>query len=150
MSTITVGDLGLKQADPPLQGYSIVQCTYLSNKVPAGYLASSTNSFVWLTQNPKEAALVKWLIDRSGRWWLEKATSPNDRFLGVAGADYADWGLWQSDPNGYIEPVIYNGDHTISLAKEPSKFLYGPVGDQWVCWGKGDNVLVCELLVPPV
>jgi hypothetical protein len=149
MSTSTPDDLGLQQADPVLDSYSIVQCTFRSNRTFAGYLASSTNAYVWLTQDPNQAARVKWLIDRSGRWWLEKATSPNDRFLGVAGNDYADWGLWQADPNGYIEPVIYNSDHTISLAKDTSKSLYGPYGDQWVRWGQSQNVLVCELVPVP-
>lgn len=146
MSTPTLEDLGVKQADPFLDGYSLVKCTFRSNKTFAGYLASSTNNFVWLTQDPKQAAQVKWLIDRSGRWWLEKATSPNDRFLGYAGDSYADWGLWQANPNGYIEPVIYNADHTIALASDPSKLLYGPYGDQWVRWGQDQNVLVCELV----
>ena len=48
--------------------------------------------------------------------------------------------------SSYAEPVLYNADHTISLKADATKFLYGPYGDQWVCWGDNENVLIVELV----
>jgi len=148
MSTLDLGSQDVAVEASAASEYKLAQCTFKKNGVAAGYLASSTNAYVWLTQDVKKATRVKWLIDSSGRWWLEKATTPNDRFLGIGDNDYADWGLWQAAPNGYIEPVVYNADHTIALARYPSKLLYGPYGDQWVCWGSAteENLLVVELV----
>jgi hypothetical protein len=147
MSTPDLGsqDVAPRGVTPP--GYQIAKCTF-KNGTFAGYLASSTNAYVWLTNDPSKAANVKWKIDSSGQWWLEKDTQPNDRFLGVGDNGYADWGLWQARPNGYIEPVIYNPDRTIALAKDASQVLYGPYGDRWVCFGStpGGNELVVELV----
>lgn len=148
MSTHDLGSQDVAAHEAPPSGYKLAKCTFRKNGVSAGYLASSTNAYVWLTDDPSKAAHVKWDIDKSGRWWLQKSTSPNDRFMGIAEYGYADWGLWQAQPNGYIEPVIYNSDHTIALAKDPSQLLYGPYGDGWVCFGKTseENVLVVELV----
>jgi hypothetical protein len=127
--------------------YKKAKCTYKSNGTFAGYLSSSTNAYVWLTQDPNQASSVKWTFDGNGGRWLEKHTSPSARLLGSAEQDYADWGLSQTvGASVYAEPVIYNSDHTISLASNPAKFLYGPYGDQWVCWGDNANVLVVELV----
>jgi hypothetical protein len=149
---MTAVDLGTKDVavQPVSAGYQLAKCTFLKNGVLAGYLASSKNAYVYLTSDPKQAAGVKWMHDKSGRWWLEKDTKPDDRFLGVGANSYADWGLWQAEPNGWIEPVIYNANHTIALAKDPSQLLYGPYGDDWVCWGSNsDNVLVVNFVDPP-
>ncbi len=128
-------------------GYKRAKCTYKSNNEFAGYLASSQNQYLWLTQDINQAAWVKWTFDSIGGRWLEKSTVPYDRFLGVAEYDYADWGLSQTrGASKYASPVIYNTDHTISLASDPRKFLYGPYGDQWVCWGDNENVLVVNFV----
>lgn len=148
MSPQDLGSQDVAALDAVPAGYRLAKCTFKKNGEFAGYLASSTTAHVWLTDDPKRAAHVKWKIDSSGEWWLEKATAPFDRFLGFAGDDYADWGLWQVQPNGYIEPVVYNSDHTIALARKRSMVLYGPVGNGWVKFGSTseDNVLVVEFV----
>jgi hypothetical protein len=147
MSTPDLGSQDIPAEGAMPSGYKIAKCTF-KNGTFAGYLASSKNAYVWLTDDLSKAAHVKWNIDSSGRWWLEKDTQPNDRFLGVAEQGYADWGLWQAAPNGYIEPVKYNADRTITLLKDESQVLYGPYGDRWVCFGKtsGGNELVVDLV----
>jgi hypothetical protein len=147
-TTIDLGSKsGAQEAEFHEAGYQRAKCTYKSNKTFAGYLASSKNAYVWLTQDINEAIWVKWKFDGVGDRWLEKATRPYDRFLGRAESYYADWGLSQTrGASSYAEPVLYNADHTISLKADATKFLYGPYGDQWVCWGDNENVLIVELV----
>src|SRR4051812_49384829 len=83
MSTQDLGSQEVTALGAPASGYQLAKCTFKKNGVFAGYLASSTNAYVWLTDDPGQAAHVKWKIDGDGRWWLEKDTAPNDRFLGV-------------------------------------------------------------------
>jgi hypothetical protein len=151
MSTPDYGTQDVAAQGGPPEGFKYAKCTFKKNGLFAGYLSCSTNAYLWLTQDPAQAAFVKWDIDKNGWWWLRKSTQPNDRFLGIGDYGYADWGLWQAFPNGYIEPVIYNDDHTICQRKDQSQFLYGPYGDRWVCWGDAnqDNLLKIEFTDKP-
>jgi len=127
-------------------GWFKAKCTY-TNGVLAGYLASSQNDYVWLAPTFDQGYWVNWYIHTDGNWYLRKQTSPDARYLGAAGQDYADWGLWQAvGSQSYIEPVVYNNDHTISRKGNTSQFLYGPYGNKWVCWGqKQTNTLIVTL-----
>lgn len=128
-------------------GWFKAKCTY-TNGVVAGYLAESQNDYVWLADTFDQGYWVNWYIHTDGNWYLRlKGTGTSqsaNRYLGRAGQDYADWGLWQAvGSQEYIEPVVYNPDHTICRKADETQFLYGPYGNKWVCWGeKQANTLI--------
>jgi hypothetical protein len=131
-------------------GWFKAKCTY-SNGVVAGYLAESQNDYVWLADTFDHGYWVNWYIHTDGNWYLRlKGTGTSqsaNRYLGRAGQDYADWGLWQAPgQQEYLEPVIYNLDHTICRKAAPTQLLYGPYGNKWVCFGeKQTNTLFVTL-----
>ncbi len=132
------------QSDAPVArgNYGKMKCYNLSTGDFVGWLASYNNN-VYLTQDESAAASVKWLSYKE-HTYLEKETSPNDRYLGLGWNGYATWGL----TGGWNDPIVYNADHTISLKTDPKRKLYGPYGNQWVAWSGGEdnqNILRCEL-----
>jgi hypothetical protein len=109
-----------------------------------GYLGTYNNNLD-LLQDADDAANLVWYSSGSDLY-LRKATTPNDRYLGLGWNGYACWGLWT--PTGWVNPVVYNSDHTISLKEDPKRKLYGPYGNDWVCWTGGEdnqNILRCEM-----
>jgi len=130
-------------------GWFKAKCTY-ANGIVAGYLAESQNDYVWLADTFDAGYWVNWYIHTDGNWYLRlkgSGSASANRYLGRAGQDYADWGLWQAIPQQeYIEPVVYNIDHTICRLSDPKQFLYGPYGNKWVCFGpKQSNTLIVTL-----
>jgi hypothetical protein len=125
-------------------GWRKMACYNLSTGELAGYLASSGNN-AYLTQDVNGAENLQW-YSNGADLYLRKDTDPNDRYLGVGWNSYACWGLWT--PTGWVNPVIYNTDHTISLKGDPNRKLYGPEGNGWVRWSAGNdqnqNILRCE------
>lgn len=125
--------------------YYKMKCTHKDGTF-VGYLASSSNNYLWLTKNSNDGSWVQWSKPADGSLWLQ-VHQQILRYLGDGDYDYACWGLPQAPGVGpYTQPLIYNNDKTISMAVKPAISLYGPYGDQWVCWGPTDDkVLVCTM-----
>lgn len=122
--------------------YGKMRCYNLTTGEFVGWLGTYGNN-VDLVHDAESAAAVAWSPHGSDMY-LRKETSPNDRFLGLGWNGYATWGL----TGGWNDPIIYNSDHTISLKTDPKRKLYGPYGNDWVCWSGGEdnqNLLRCEL-----
>lgn len=134
--------LGL-EVDSPMQRaagaatspYHKMKCYNLMTKEFNGWLGVGNNQYVDLVHDAKDAANLAWYSHNSDSY-LKKDTTPSDRYLGVGANDYACYGLWI--PTGWVNAVIYNGDHTISLKEDPKRKLY-KYGNDWVCWSKGED-----------
>jgi hypothetical protein len=125
-------------------GWKKMKCFNLSTGDFVGYLANS-NSWAFLTQDEGSAANLAW-SPNGADMYLQNEASPSNRYLGLGTNSYACWGLWT--PTGWVNAVLYNQDHTISLKAFPSNKLYGPYGNGWVCFSGGEdnqNILRFEL-----
>jgi hypothetical protein len=120
-----------------MSSYKKMKCFNLMTGEFKGYLSTLRN-YVTLVPDKDLGAEVKW-SEEGGDMYLVKATSPADRFLGVAERGYAGWGLW----GGWRDAVLLNADGTISLKATPERKLYGPydsLGNEYVCWAeRGEN-----------
>jgi hypothetical protein len=117
-------------------------CYNLATNQLVGYLGAggSLNADVSIVADKADGAAVKWAYVGSDTY-LEKDTTPDDRYMGLGVRSYACWGLWT--PTGWVNPIVYNPDHTISLKADLSRKLYGPyryLGSDWAVWSEpGDN-----------
>ncbi|MDC0667925.1 hypothetical protein [Nannocystis radixulma] len=100
--------------------YKKMKCFNLMTGEFVGYLGTHDN-YVTVTDANGAANLV-W-ASSGADLYLEKDTTPNDRYLGLADQDYAGWGL----KGGWRNPVLFNSDGSISLKDDPRRKLYGPV-----------------------
>lgn len=125
-----------------MANYKVMKVLNLMTGQALGYLGTHDNC-TCIVARKEDAAQVQW--DAEGDdVYLDKQTSPTDRYLGVSDLGYGSWGLKGAN---YREPVIYNRDKSISLKSATSRKLYGPyhrpgiINDtDWICWtGKDDN-----------
>ena len=151
METGPAVDSVLREGSVPVTGsaptnvsdsYKKMACYNLATNQLVGYVGAggSLNASVSIVANKADGANVKWAPAGSDMY-LEKDTDPNDRYLGVGTSSAACWGLWT--PTGWINPIVYNPDRTISLKEDPRRKLYGPyrlLGSDWAYWSEpGDN-----------
>jgi hypothetical protein len=126
-------------------------CHNLATNQLVGYLGAggNLNASTSIVANKEDGANVKWAYVGSDMY-LEKDTTPNDRYLGLGSQSYACWGLWTRD--GWVDPLVYNQDHTISLKGQTHRKLYGPyrwLGSDWAVWSEGEdnqNILRFEMV----
>ncbi len=129
---------------PALDQYGVMKCSNLMTGQFLGYLGTAYNQYVDIVADKSQAAQLKWRYS-GAELYLEKATEPNDRYLGVGANSYACYGLWT--PTGWVDAVLYNNDKTISLKSDPKRKLY-IYGDNYVCWSDGESnqsILVFEM-----
>ena len=144
-------DTVLRQGSVPITGlaptnvsdsYKKMACYNLATNQLVGYVGAggSLNASVAIVANKADGTNVKWAYVGSDTY-LEKETTPNDRYLGLGDQSYACWGLWT--PTGWVNPIVYNPDGTISLKADSGRKLYGPyrsLGSDWAVWSeRGDN-----------
>lgn len=129
-----------------MANYKKMKCFNLMTGEMVGYLGTHDN---FLTIVPAaEAVAVQWDTEGSDLY-LDKDTSPTDRYLGLADQSYAGWGL---KGGGYRNPILFNRDGTISLKAAPGRKLYGPyakITANYVCWTEdgedNQNILRFEM-----
>jgi hypothetical protein len=114
-------------------GYVPMKCYNLSTGDFVGWLGTYGNN-VDLVHSVEEAARLKFSSYGSDLY-LRKETDPADRYLGLGWNGYATWGV----TGGWNDPIVYNGDHSISLKTDSKRKLYGPYGNDWVCWSGGED-----------
>lgn len=100
--------------------YKKMKCTNLMTGEFVGYLGTHDN---YLTVTDRAGAVdVVWASEDSDLY-LEKETTPDDRYLGLADQGYAGWGL----KGGWRNSVLFNSDGSISLKEDTRRKLYGPI-----------------------
>jgi hypothetical protein len=110
--------------------YKKMKCFNLMTGEFQGYVGTHDN-YLTVT-DAAGAANIQW--DTEGEdLYLDKDTTPTDRYLGLADQRYAGWGL----KGGQRNPVILNRDGSISLKEKPGMKLYGPyekLTANYICW----------------
>lgn len=129
---------------PNIDGYRKMKCTIIGTNDNVGYLGTETNQYMCIVKNIEDASNFKWLY--SGQeTYLQKETTPNDRYLGVGYQNQACYGLWT--PTGWVNAISYNPiDHTICLKSDAKRKLY--MDNNKVCWSNGEdnqNILAFEM-----
>lgn len=126
--------------------YVHAEC-YTRDGTFAGWLWSDKWGNARLARNEADAHGVAWYTGDDG-FYLQKDTDDGDRYLGLGNRSYASWGLKRS---AYTCPVYYNPDQTISLASEPTRWLFLD-NDDWLSWtapgAVNPNILKVKLPVP--
>lgn len=110
--------------------YKKMKCFNLMTGDFKGYLGTHDN-YLTVT-NAEGAAPLVWASEGEDLY-LEKETTPDDRYLGLGDNSYANWGL----KGGWRNPVKLNPDGTISLKDKPGRKLYGPyakITADYVVW----------------
>jgi hypothetical protein len=103
-----------------MTNYKKMKCFNLMTGDFKGYLGTHDN-YLTVT-DAAGAALLVWASEGEDLY-LEKETTPDDRYLGLSERDYAGWGL----KGGWRNPVLRNSDGSISLKENPGRKLFGPV-----------------------
>ncbi|HUY99088.1 MAG TPA: hypothetical protein VMU89_01965 [Thermomicrobiaceae bacterium] len=119
-----------------------MKCYNRSTGAFVGWLGTYNYS-VDLVHDADSGAGVAWTPWGSDMY-LTMDWSPGYRYLGLGANSYACWGI----AGGWTDAIVYNPDHTLSLKSDPKRKLYGPYGNDWVCWSNGEdnqNILRCEL-----